>query len=265
MTWGALCVMFIAFTLQMALAATTPRGRWLARLQFIPQLFAALFSLVRGAYLGIAASVIYIFRPYWADRRIFWRRTLPIFAILTITLVTFLPATVRQRAALIFDLKYHSTQVRLVQWEYALKITADHPIFGVGWRDLLPLVRQYVPADIAVAEQTRYDIFHIGHFHNNYVMILVCFGVTGLLAFLWLLGAVWRQLGLAAKLAASEPERLVAFASRAAMLGFLIEGTFDWTFGDAEVVTMFWFVIGLGLGQISPPGKPENHAELAGQ
>jgi putative inorganic carbon (HCO3(-)) transporter len=180
--------------------------------------------------------------------------------LILVAIAAFLsPPTVRQRIALIFDLKYHSTQVRLVQWEYALKIVADHPILGVGWRDMLPIVRRYSPPDIEVAEQTKRDIFHIGHFHNNYVMILVCFGIAGLLAFLWLLWAVWRQLGIAAKRTDREQDRLIVFASRAAMVGFLVSGIFDWTFGDAEVVTMFWFVIGMGLGQIRSPIEQQNY------
>jgi O-antigen ligase len=265
MTWGALCVMFMAVTLQIASASPNRCERWLAWGALIPQTFAMLLSLVRGAYLGFAASVVYLLRSYWTNGRLLVRKILPALLLLIVAFSFLAPDAVRQRFALIFDLKYHSTQVRLVQWEYALKIAADHPVFGVGWRDMLPLVRQYVPADIAVAEQARYDIFHIGHFHNNYVMVLVCFGVVGLLAFLWLLTAVWRQLGLAAKLAPTEHDRLIVFAARAAMLGFLVEGAFDWTFGDAEVVTMFWLVIGMGLGQMPPYVEPENHAELAGR
>jgi len=249
MTWGALCVIFMAFTLQMALAAPARRERWLARAQFIPQIFALLLSLVRGAYVGFAASVIYLLRQYWTNPRLLLKRILPGLLAFMVVAVFLSPPAVRQRLALIFDLKYHSTQVRLVQWKYALKIAADHPIVGVGWRDMLPIVRRYVPPDINVPEQARYDVFHIGHFHNNYVMILVCFGIAGLLAFLWLLVAVWRQLGTAAKRASSEHDRLMVFASRAAMIGFLVAGIFDWTFGDAEVVTMFWFVIGMGLGR----------------
>lgn len=261
MTWGALCVMFMAVTLQIAIAAPNRRERWLAWGMIIPQAFAMLLSLVRGAYVGFAASAVYLFRKYWASPRLLWRRVLPGLLGLAVVLVFLSPEVVRQRLVLIFNLKYHSTQVRLVQWEYALKIAADHPLVGIGWRDVLPVFRRYAPPDIAVPEAVKHDIFHIGHFHSNYVMILVCFGITGLLAFLWLLAAVWRRLGVAAKHAHAEQDRLVVFASRAAMIGFLVAGIFDWTFGDAEVVTMFWFVMGIGFGQcrsadFAPPPFP---------
>jgi len=258
MTWGALCVMFMAFTLQLALAAPARRERWLARAQFIPQIFALLFSLVRGAYVGFAASVIYLLRQYWTNpqgpfsgRQLLLKRILPVLTILLFATTLLAPDTVQQRLAAIFDLNTPSTQVRLIQWKHALQIAADHPFFGVGWRDLQPVLRQYATPDPNISAGITKDVFSIGHFHSTYVTILVCFGAAGLLAFAWLMLAVWRALGKAIKHADNVHGRLIIFASRAAMIGFLAAGIFDWTFGDAEVVTMLWFVIGMGFGQAS--------------
>jgi O-antigen ligase len=247
MTWGALSVMFMAVTLQMALAAPIRRERWLARAQIIPQIFSLLFSLVRGAYVGFAASVVYLLRQYWSKRRIFLQRILPAFFILIF--VSIFSTTVRQRVAAIFDLNTPSTQVRLIQWQHALQIAADHPLVGVGWRDLQPVIHRYAASDPNIPENISKDVFSIGHFHSTYVTILVCFGVAGFLAFAWLMISVWRALGMTMKHTNDESCRSIIFASRAAVLGFLVAGIFDWTFGDAEVVTMFWFVVGLGLGQ----------------
>jgi O-antigen ligase len=246
MTWGALSVMFMTVTLQMALAAPTRRERWLARAQIVPQIFSLLFSLVRGAYIGFFASAVYLLRQYWSKRRILLQRLLPAFLILL--LISVFSPTVRQRVAAIFDLNTPSTQVRLIQWKCALQIVADHPIVGVGWRDLQPVIRQYATLDPKIPENISKDVFSIGHFHSTYVTILACFGIAGFLAFAWLMIAVWRALGVAMKQANDEFGRLVSFASRAAVLGFLVAGIFDWTFGDAEVVTMLWFVVGMGLG-----------------
>jgi O-antigen ligase len=247
MTWGALSAMFMAVTLQMALAAPSRSERWLARAQIIPQLFSLLFSLVRGAYIGFFASAVYLLRQYWSKRRLILQRLLPAFLILI--LVSFFSPTVRQRVAAIFDLNTPSTQVRLIQWNHALKIIAAHPIIGVGWRDLQPVIRQYATPDPNIPEYISRDVFSIGHFHSTYVTVLVCFGITGFLAFAWLMIAVWRALGRALQRTSDEGRRSIIFASRAAVIGFLVAGIFDWTFGDAEVVTMLWFVIGMGLGQ----------------
>ena len=247
MTWGALSVMFMAMTLQTALAAPTRRERWLARAQIIPQLFSLLFSLVRGAYIGFFTSAVYLLRQYWSKRRILLQRLLPAFLILLLAIV--FSTTVRQRVAAIFDLNTPSTQVRLIQWKCALQIVADHPIFGVGWRDLQPVIRQYATLNPNIPENISKDVFSIGHFHSTYVTILACFGVVGFLAFAWLMIAVWRSLVAAIKQTGDDSSRSIIFASRAAVLGFLVAGIFDWTFGDAEVVTMLWFVVGMGLGQ----------------
>jgi O-antigen ligase len=251
MTWGALCVMFMAFTLQLALAAPARRERWLARAQFIPQIFALLFSLVRGAYVGSAASVIYLLRQYWTNRQLLLKRILPVLLILLFATTLLAPDNVQQRLAAIFDLSTPSTQVRLIQWKHAWQIAADHPFFGVGWRDLQPVLRQYAAPDPNISAGITKDVFSIGHFHSTYVTILVCFGAAGLLTFAWLMLAVWRALGKAIEHADDAHGRLIIFASRAAMIGFLAAGIFDWTFGDAEVVTMLWFVIGMGFGQVS--------------
>ena len=248
MTWGAMCVMFLAVTMQVAWSGIVRRDRWLARIQIVPQVFAMLLSFVRGAYVGFAASLFYLMRRYWSNRRLLLTRILPVLLVLILIAAVFSPETVRQRVATIFDLQTGSTQVRLVQWRHAMTIAADNLFFGVGWRDLAPVLRQYAAPDPNLPESVTQDVFSIGHFHSNYVTLLVCFGATGLAAFLWLMAAVWRRLGAAAKLA-TEDGRVIVDATRAAMMGFLVAGFFDWTFGDAEVVTMFWFVIGLGLGQ----------------
>ncbi len=255
MTWGALSVMFMAVTLQMALAAPNRRERWLARAQLMPQLFSLLFSLVRGAYVGFVASAIYVLRQYWSKRRILLQRILPAFLVLF--LVSVFSPIVRQRVAAIFDLNTPSTQVRLIQWKYALQIVADHPVVGVGWRDLQPVLRRYATPDPNMPGQIAKDVFSIGHFHSTYVTILTCFGIAGFLAFAWLMISVWRTLGMAIKHTGDEGGRSIIFASRAAVIGFLVAGIFDWTFGDAEVVTMLWFVIGMGIGQSgSAPSSP---------
>ena len=248
MTWGALSTMFMPVTLQIAMAAPNRRERWLAGVALIPQIFALLYSFVRGAYVGFAAGALYLIYLYWSKHRQRGRRILVVVLIIIAMIAAFSADTARQRIATIFDLNVGSTQVRLVQWKYALQIIIDHPILGVGWRDMADIFRRYVPPDLDLPANVKSDIF-IGHFHNSYLMVAACYGVTGLLAYLWLLVAAWRALGVAAKRAGAEEARVTVDAVRAAMLGFLAASFFDTTFGDHEVVTMFWFIVGMGLGQ----------------
>lgn len=242
MTWGAMSAMFLLITLSTAFSAAEIRWRWWGRACCVPQFFALLLSLVRGAYLGFAAGVAYLLRRQW-------KKILPPAFALILMAGLLAPASVRERVTSIFDMQHPSTMVRLVQWQIGAKIIADYPFFGVGWHDLAPFTRQYAQPDPRLPQIVNQDVFHIGHYHNTYITLAVCSGLVGLAAFLWLIARVWKQLGMAALQTGGEESKTLVWACRAAMLSFLVNSLFDWTFGDAEVITMFWFIVGLGLGQ----------------
>ncbi len=281
MTWGAMSAMFILITLFAATRWPTSRERWAARVFFMPQLAALFFSLVRGAYLGFIAGALYLFHRYW-------KRLLPAALVLILVGVLFAPALLKERVASMIDLQHPTILVRLHQWQIAARIIVDHPLFGVGWHDLAGLTRQYAQPDPNLPAEVNHDIFNIGHYHSTYFTLATCGGLLGLAAFVWLMIAVWRSLGKVMSqipenfseehcgqraipplrgvrgvffdtkkifktqkksIHTSFENRQLVFACRAAFLSFLVTGLFDWTFGDAEVVTMFWFVVGLGMGQ----------------
>lgn len=242
MTWGAMCAMFTLITLQAALTSKAMPGLWSARLFFLPQLLALLLSLVRGAYLGFAAGAVYLLHRHW-------KRLLPAAIIILVVAGLLMPAIVRERITSMFDLQNTTILVRLTQWRIATEIIADHPFFGVGLHDLAYLTRQYAWPDPALPEIVNQDVFHIGHYHSTYFTLAVCFGLVGLLAFGGLVFRLAQSLGKALRHSDSEEAGAVIWACRAALISFLVAGGFDWTFGDAEVITMFWFLAGMGLGQ----------------
>lgn len=240
MTWGAMSAMFILITLFAASFFDKARERWAARAFFIPQLFALLLSLVRGAYVGFVAGVLYLSKRQW-------KRLLPAFLLITIVGSFAAPDSVKARFASMLDPQNPTLLVRLTQWKIATHIIADHPFFGVGWHDLAALTRQYAQPDPSLPEAVNHDVFRIGHYHSTYFTLATCGGLFGLAAFVWFMIAVWRSLGKMMRHANGNAN--LVFACRAAMISFLVTGLFDWTFGDAEVVTMFWFIVGLGMGQ----------------
>jgi len=253
MTWGAMSAMFILITLAAANFTATVHERWSARVFFIPQLFALFLSLVRGAYVGFAAGVLYLLKRHW-------KRLLPAFVLLAIAGSFIAPDTVRARFASMLDPQNPTLLVRLTQWKIATRIIADHPFFGAGWHDLAALTRQYAQPDPNLPEAVNHDVFRIGHYHSTYFTLATSGGMLGFLSFAWLMIAVWRRLGKAMR--CSMINMNLVFACRAAMVSFLVAGLFDWTFGDAEVVTMLWFIVGLGMGQIDSQTKEsETHME----
>jgi O-antigen ligase len=87
----------------------------------------------------------------------------------------------------------------------------------------------------------------LGHLHNNIIQIAAERGLLGLACWLWIWGAygyhtwrVYRRL---------EPEhrqaRALVVGSLASVIAFQIEGLFEYTFGDSEVITLTYFLMAL--------------------
>jgi O-antigen ligase len=240
MTFGAMTVMTATLTASYLLFGQFRWGRILFALALGVQVAALSLSYVRGAYLGFAAGLFLL--------AALKRRRVVIYLLLGLVLLAFLlPRDVLDRLASIADVDKPSTQVRLYQWKTALLIFREHPLLGVGWIDLSELTRKFVHLGPEVPEAVRRDVIGIGHFHNMYLMVLVYFGSIGFLVFVWLL------LRIAVKgyrthraIVRRHPDAdALVCGSLAAYGGFLVAGMFDWTFGDAEVVTMMWIMVAL--------------------
>ena len=244
MTWGALSAIFTLMTFSLLLFGVKSRKRWLYLGAFIIQFISMIFSYVRGSWVGFIAGIVVL--ALLKSRKLFW-------GVLILILVAFLlaPPMIQQRILSITDLSVGSTQVRFTQWRNAIEIFKDHPVVGVGWIDLLKIHRDYAPpgADL------NYQAYQIGHFHNNFVMFLVCFGLAGLIAGFYL---VFRLFRTNIRIFKSIPEQAsylsaLSLGVIAVLTAFWVNGFFDWTFGDAEPVTLLWAVVGLGMasGQVS--------------
>ena len=261
MTFGAMTVMTATLTASYFLFG---RCRWWQRLLFALalalQAAALSLSYVRGAYLGFAAGLFLL-------AALKQRRVVVYLVLALVLLAFFLPHDVLDRLASIADVDKPSTQVRLYQWKAALAIFRQHPILGVGWIDLGELTRQVVNLGPNVPEGVRNDVVGIGHFHNMYIMVLVYFGTVGFLAFIWLLlriGVKGYRTHRGVVRRYPDADALVC-GSLAAFGGFLVAGMFDWTFGDAEVVTVMWIMVAFIFAALNITTAAEAVADASGR
>jgi O-antigen ligase len=87
----------------------------------------------------------------------------------------------------------------------------------------------------------------MGHLHNNLIQIAAERGLLGLACWLWIWGAygyhTWRIYGRL------RPEyrqaKALVVGSLASVIAFQIEGLFEYTFGDSEVITLMYFLMAL--------------------
>ena len=238
MTWGALSVFFVLFWA--GLLVGIPKTRWkiIYGVGVLAQGIAQVFSYVRGSYLGLLTGLI-VFG--WVRSK----KLILFFLVFLIGIYFLFPGSIQRRVESITNLKVHSTQVRLTQWRDAVTILRHYPVLGVGWIDLGSLHRKFAPPGADLSDPA----YTIGHFHNNLVMMAMVGGVFGLAAFIWLFIQI---LVVLYQKYASIPEaenflKLVVLIAFVSVTGFLVNGLFDWLFGDEEVFILLFFTIGLGF------------------
>lgn len=190
---------------------------------------ALFFSFTRSAWVGAVVSVAVIL---FAARR---RWLLPALLLLLLAALL-LPGPYRQRVTSIWDPNQHANRQRIELFRGGIDIAREHPLLGVGTMDLADAYRRHMPPGAV----------HVhGHMHNIFLQVLVTRGIAGLAVFCWLLFAVFRIAARALRRGPPPFERAMTIGVTGALSGFVCNGLFDWTFGDAEIVTLFWTIAGL--------------------
>lgn len=127
-------------------------------------------------------------------------------------------------------------------WSSGLRIIRDHPWTGIGMGAMARIYPRYREPDSPVNPKRR-----IGHLHNNVIQMAAERGLLGLACWLWIWVAygyqtwqIYRRLG---------PEdsgaKALVVGSLASVIGFHVEGLFEHTFGDSEVITLTYFLMAL--------------------
>ena len=147
---------------------------------------------------------------------------------------------VQGRLKSIFDIHKPSNFARFALWRAGWEIFKDFPIFGVGDIDLGNLYRKY---------KRDFDKEIHGHLHNNYIHIIVTLGLFGFIAIIFLLIRIV-QLNSRIYTKVRDIPFISSFAlgTIGVFFSFVVSGLFEFNFGDHEIITMLWFVLGFNFG-----------------
>ncbi len=206
------------------------RKRALTLLIMAPIYLTFLLTFVRSAWLGFAVGLL-------AVVLLRYRYFFPGWVFLVVVFYLFFP--LKYRYSQLSDVaKSETTVARYMVWKTGIRMFTHKPLLGYGDIDLYKVYVKFRP-------NPEPDERH-GHLHNNFIMWLVLFGIVGFAVLSGLFIKMLIDMFAFYKNFASVPLlRDFILAGIGVFFSFHISGIFEWSFGDAEIMTIFWFVLGL--------------------
>jgi putative inorganic carbon (hco3(-)) transporter len=233
MTAGGITMIGALVSLGMAVFYNTSKWRILNLFFTLIISFCLLLTSTRGSWIGFFIGVLFIF--YHSNKKLF--------AIIPVFILAFYflgPAAFSDRVKHMFDPTWRTNAKRIFWWSVGWEIFKDRPIVGIGDVSTDIKFKQYAPP------QTKELA---GHMHNNFIHIAVTLGLIGLTAFIFMIIGFFKALFkvLIGPVKIRGPSKAILLSTIAAFLAFNVNGLFEWNFGDAEIITIIWFLIGISL------------------
>jgi hypothetical protein len=200
--------------------------------------FALGATVTRASWIGFAISVVAMLLLASS------RRTILIVGACAIPLVLASVVLLQQKRSIgFFDKKDQSTSWREMVWKEGTQLLINSPrhlLVGVGMDSIKGHWREW-----GLFDNGRQPI---GHMHSNLLQIALERGLPALIVWLILIGVYVRMLWrITRRESLDDFARGVALGALGGALGFFASGVVHYNWGDSEVVTVFYFIMGLCL------------------
>lgn len=198
-------------------------------------LFLIIIPLAVSMYLTQSRNVFVGFIISLLIYGIFFnRRFFEGFLIIGVIIWILIPIEFKDRILSIFDISHPSNETRISMWKAGLKIFTDHPLFGTGDNNIIDIYNNY---------KSPGDPEGHSHFHSNVMMILVTTGITGYITITgYFISMLTSQIKIFKK-TMIQIEKQIIIGTILAFISYHIAGIFEWSFGDHEVMTVFFFLM----------------------
>jgi len=228
----------LALGLFLALTQKKTLTGGLLMLAVIGLVFALGMTVTRASWIGFAVSAVTMLLLISS------RRTLLIVGACALPLVLGSVILLQQKRSIgFFDRQDQSTSWREIVWKEGFQLLVSKPrhlLVGVGLDSIKGHWREW-----GLFDNGRLPI---GHMHSNLLQIALERGVPALIVWLILLAVYIRMLWrIVRREAIDDFSRGLAVAALGGTLGFLTSGLVHYNWGDSEVVTVFYFIMGLCL------------------
>ena len=200
--------------------------------------FALGMTVTRASWIGFAVSALAMLLLASS------RRTILIVGACAIPLVLASVVLLQQKRSIgFFDKKDQSTSWREMVWKEGTHLLVSNPrhlLVGVGMDSIKGHWREW-----GLFDNGRQPI---GHMHSNLLQIALERGLPALIVWLILIGVYIRMLWRITRREMTDDfARGVALGALGGVLGFFTSGLVHYNWGDSEVVTVFYLIMGLCL------------------
>ncbi len=223
-------------------------------LAVIGLVFALGMTVTRASWIGFAVSVVAMLLLSVS------RRTLLIVAACAIPLVLASVVLLQQKRSIgFFDKKDQSTSWREMVWREGFQLLISNPrhlVIGVGLDSIKGHWREW-----GLFDNGRQPI---GHMHSNPLQIALERGLPALIVWLILIGVYVRMLWrITRRESVDDFARGFTLGALGGVLGFFTSGLVHYNWGDSEVITVFYFIMGLCL-VVERTNQRETHSSVSG-
>ncbi|MHB9095463.1 MAG: O-antigen ligase family protein [Eubacteriales bacterium] len=195
---------------------------------------ALILTYTRGAWVATAVSLM-ILTIFMKDKRLFF---IMIAGFLIYDFV--FPDIINRVTSILAPYRDYSISYRFQLWKVGLKMWQEHPLNGVGIGNYLHLYDGYLQR----SPEPNY-VFDAREPHSSFIKFLSEMGTVGLVLFLSLLAAIFRQtIGLYRHFKHTGLYPLLAGITCGG-LGFLLQSNSNSLFHDPRVSLGFWLAAGL--------------------
>ena len=228
----------LALGLLLALRLKTSTTGLLLLLAVLGLIFALGMTVTRASWIGFAISAVVMLLLTSS------RRAILIVGACAIPLVLASVVLLQQRRSIRFlDRSDQSTSWRETVWNEGFHLLVSKPrhlIFGVGVDSIKAYWREW-----GLFDNGRQPI---GHMHSNLLQIALERGLPALIVWLVLLGAYVRLLWrISRREGIDDFPRGVVVGALGGVIGFFASGLVHYNWGDSEVVTVLYLIMGLCL------------------
>ena len=238
-TYAEVLQLIASLALGIFLAAERKRSLYGALLlvAVVGLVFALALTVTRASWIGFALSAAVMLALSVS------RRTFLIAAACAIPLILGGVILLQMKRNVGFvDAKDQSTSWRETVWREGFQLLISKPrhlLVGIGMDSIKGHWREW-----GLFDNGRLPI---GHMHSNLLQIALERGVPALIVWLILLGVYGRMLAGLIRIDGSSEVRGIALGALGGLVGFFTSGLVHYNWGDSEVVTILYLIMGLSL------------------